>query len=323
MRTMTVKKGGNDIGKYITRKITGMPSDNKIIKDLLGEYTPENPADSWSPHLEKAISKGFNVNKQDLGTRQYMVDGQPTTPLIWSVVGNNQEDMYLLVDNSADVNIKDNIGRTPLMVAINKRLPEFHIIEALVKEGADVNEVNDHYASTPLISAIKSGNENVVKLLLNNGANKDIMDASGKTATDYARESQNLEIDYLVSPRDIPIMTEEQFKECETDADGTAPKCGISLDELKRTDTVKPPGKNNVCYHRSHLQRWLRQSKTNPMTKEPISDDWIRENYPRGLKYNYNETRGGKKRKTKKAYKTKPKQLKTTQRQTKRKKNRK
>jgi len=119
-----------------------------------------------------------------------------------------------------------------------------------------VNAKGKYGSVTALSLAIQNEYPNIVSMLLDKGA------------------------------KHTPILSEEKFKLCEA-SPGEPPQCGISFDELKRHETVKLPGKNNVCYHRSHMQTWLKEKKTNPLTRERIPDKWIIENYPYGLEYNY------------------------------------
>ncbi len=59
-----------------------------------------------------------------------------------------------------------------------------------IDKGADVNlPTNKNY--TPLMSAAKGGHIEIVKLLLDKGADPSTRDTSGKTALDYAIEKKN------------------------------------------------------------------------------------------------------------------------------------
>ena len=66
-------------------------------------------------------------------------------------------------------------------------------MKALVKEGADVNIANDD-GDTPLIMASKEGHVNVVNLLMENGAEVNKADDNDMTPLHWASYSGNLEV---------------------------------------------------------------------------------------------------------------------------------
>jgi hypothetical protein len=82
--------------------------------------------------------------------------------------------MRILLDKGADVNVKDYMGYTPLMRActsiINNRLTTVHL---LLEHGADVN-LEDDDGWTPLMNACRDGLTDVVRALLEKGADTTI-----------------------------------------------------------------------------------------------------------------------------------------------------
>ncbi len=89
----------------------------------------------------------------------------------------------LLKAKNLDLETRDEHGHTPLMI------PNPRIQEALIKAGADVNALNN-YNQTALMIAAYVGIGEVVKLLLDNGADKNIQDDNGATALDYAIDGE-------------------------------------------------------------------------------------------------------------------------------------
>ena len=72
-----------------------------------------------------------------------------------------------LLDRGANLNITDNNGWTPLMVAVKYSSPD--MVKLILDKGTDVNARNNENW-TPLMIAAKYSNEEVVKILLEYGA---------------------------------------------------------------------------------------------------------------------------------------------------------
>jgi len=83
---------------------------------------------------------------------------------------------YLLKLNLFDINEADNSGATPLLSACN--VCNVEIVNLLIKNGANINcKANNAWELTPLLSAtIHGGPIEVVKLLLNNHAEVNVKD---------------------------------------------------------------------------------------------------------------------------------------------------
>ncbi len=89
-----------------------------------------------------------------------------------------------LYQQGANVNISDNSGMTPLMLAAQLNYVEG--VEKLIAHGARV-DVTNNSGETPLMYAVHARNTELMRVLLQAGADPDRYDNSGRSARDYAR----------------------------------------------------------------------------------------------------------------------------------------
>ncbi|MBA4389946.1 MAG: hypothetical protein C0399_03310 [Syntrophus sp. (in: bacteria)] len=96
-----------------------------------------------------------------------------------------------LVERGADVNVKDDEGETALMKAV-KSFKESNLscIKYFIDHGADLNAANKK-GETALILAVKRGNADMVKVLVEKRAAASLKDKEGKSAWTYAVEGAN------------------------------------------------------------------------------------------------------------------------------------
>jgi ankyrin repeat protein len=91
----------------------------------------------------------------------------------------------VLLHYGADVNIEDKDGRTPLNYLINYNY--FDMIDILVSFNVDINKPN-RYGQTPLHTVSVEGRVEIVKDLLERGADYTLRDNKDRTPKDLAIE---------------------------------------------------------------------------------------------------------------------------------------
>ena len=111
------------------------------------------------------------------------------TPLMRAAQNGHLDVTKLLLMSGADVNAIDKGGYSVLMVASSRHNPA--IITLLIHHGADLNLQDPALGWTALIWAAKEGHDENVKILLHAGSDVSIMDATGKSAMDWARENNH------------------------------------------------------------------------------------------------------------------------------------
>ncbi|OGF68022.1 MAG: hypothetical protein A2Y62_14865 [Candidatus Fischerbacteria bacterium RBG_13_37_8] len=187
------KRGHSQIVKFLITK-----GANINLRDWNGN------AFDWAVdlgHFEVAkllLDAGIDVNSKDnLGT-----------PAICKAVKRHSIELFiqgyrkrykniinLLLSRGAKINVKDNHGSTPLMIA--SELGNKMVIPLLLSFGANINE-QDKEGRTALMRAIIEKNLEIPILLGNYKADVSIKDNNGKTALMYAEENKmEILISYL------------------------------------------------------------------------------------------------------------------------------
>ena len=147
--------------------------------------------------VEFLVAKGAAVNAQADKNR---------TPLMLAASNGHTSVVEFLVSKGAEVNAKDSGGQTSLMYACKRSFNETAAF--LLKNGAEVNVQSKKKGITALMLAAGWGNEELVKVLLEHGADASLTDIFGKTAKGLAQEmGHSAVVDLLPDP---PAQESEQ-----------------------------------------------------------------------------------------------------------------
>jgi len=135
--------------------------------------------------INDAIRNGANVNARDVsGT---------VTPLSAAAGFNSDPGVITTLANAgADINARDGLGNTALMLAVVNN-PNPGVIGALVRAGANIN-AQDELGTTPLMGAALniSNPEVMITTLLELGADPRIRNNFGMIALDAANMNEKL-----------------------------------------------------------------------------------------------------------------------------------
>jgi uncharacterized protein len=113
-------------------------------------------------------------------------DKEGDTPLHYAVKFKREKPFQMLLNKKAVINAVDNYGTTPLSAAI--QVKQYKMAEILVEKGADLNIPNSA-GVTPLMFAAngaKNPAPEMVEFLLKNGARVNEVDLLGRSALFYA-----------------------------------------------------------------------------------------------------------------------------------------
>ena len=186
---MAAQKGNYDMVKFLL--------DNGAADINLPNHSGETP-------LIVVAKKGnYDMVKflLDNGAKVDLQDAKGFTALMRT---NNEKIAKLLLDKGADPNHQEEDGWTKLMYIANagykadeeKTKALVDLATLLLKNGAEVNLRNHHYA-TALILALDASNFALTKLLLEHGADPYMMDDHGRDAFDVATWGPNRHRDDL------------------------------------------------------------------------------------------------------------------------------
>jgi len=169
------------------------------------------------------LRHGADPNAKDIGGNTPLhisaFEGHPATIILPLELGSRSEEpetymriAKLLIKSGADVNMKNNGGRTPLHAAVLQN--RIDIVRLLLESGADPNaRCRNLYLAppdggelallpasevTPLHMAANGGYEDLVKLLLESGADPTARDSLGRTPAEVAEWSGHRELARLI-----------------------------------------------------------------------------------------------------------------------------
>merc|ERR1712038_73343 len=111
------------------------------------------------------------------------------TPLIVAAANGHKDIVQILLDNGANIDYQDNLGRTALMLAAGNGHKD--IVQILLDNGANINQQNN-YGETALTRAALNGKKDVVQFLLDRGANTRLKTKYGDTACTWNRNVGNI-----------------------------------------------------------------------------------------------------------------------------------
>ena len=136
----------------------------------------------WEPRLSTSQS-----GEKQVYTCRWKLSPISPTIIRW---GSESIVKFILRNKGSEVlrvlDSGDRLGRTPLHYAASQKTGLSYITN-LLKAGANI-DYQDHSGVTPLHLACRFGNISLVRMLLDEGANKHLRDAQDMSPLDHAKE---------------------------------------------------------------------------------------------------------------------------------------
>ena len=135
--------------------------------------------------VEKLLESGQSSNN---------LDSDKLTPLAYAVKNSSLDMVDLLIKYRAEINLAFLDKTTPLLYA--SLLEKKDMIEILIDKGARIDD-QDNLGRTSLMIAVERENLELVKEILKFGPDKELTDYSGQSIFDYLKFVRNRELKKL------------------------------------------------------------------------------------------------------------------------------
>ncbi|CAL4065540.1 unnamed protein product [Meganyctiphanes norvegica] len=178
------------VGCVVALLITALADSGQDLFDAVRNGTV-NP-------VEQLLSAGADPNTRETGHWGNF------TALHEAAWGNYVNITRALIKDGADIDVKDNYWRTPLLIASWKGGTA--LVRVLAAAGAAVDGVDPRW--TPLIAATEHGHLSTVEALVDLGADITIKDKNGDTALHWAARKNETDITQVLlragaNPREL------------------------------------------------------------------------------------------------------------------------
>lgn len=106
--------------------------------------------------INSLLNAGFSLHDRD---------SNGYTPVMLSICAESMENTKILLTHGAEIDAKDNDGRTALRILIDKRYPDSKTVQVLLEAGADPLVVDTEQNSVLAIAIAQEKDEEVINLL--------------------------------------------------------------------------------------------------------------------------------------------------------------
>ena len=176
---------GRNIPSFVPKELK---SASKLI---LKDFAPFEAINKLISILEKNYPEYLKEEARKNAHKKLFDDGIPFTPDSFSfhIAKDNLETCELFVEAGMDVNCRDSAG-TP-MICIAARSGRNSMIEWLLEKGADIDAISKDRGYSAVMDAVWKSSLDIVKLLIEKGANLNFIANDGQSALILATGASN------------------------------------------------------------------------------------------------------------------------------------
>lgn len=180
---IAARRGHVDVAKYLVKK--GLPVDASTPDGLTALMFA---AIYRQPQMARfLLENGADVNARGALDYTALLVALGRRPDKQTISDKNLvPTLSTLLDHGAHVNVRDGGGLTPLWLAL--KTGNEAVVQLILDHGADVNMASGASGFTPLMEAVTMGQPSIVKMLLEKGANV-YTEKNGVTALEMAKRS--------------------------------------------------------------------------------------------------------------------------------------
>ncbi|KAJ3217992.1 hypothetical protein HDU67_006892 [Dinochytrium kinnereticum] len=160
----------------------------KVLYDC-GLRNVEAKTDDGCTPLYLAASKNYvDIMEylKSIGCSKDVVSKKGWTPLMAAAAGGHLQAVEWLIEAGTHVNVADNDGKTSLHLAVENQHAD--VVQYLLENSCSIAacDLKDASGTTPLMLAATLGDDAILEILLEKGANRSARNNDGKTAQDLA-----------------------------------------------------------------------------------------------------------------------------------------
>lgn len=164
--------------------------------------------------VEQEYKKTEAINKKHQNVQNkiiYEQDVQRGVPPIFAAIQNHlDEKLFEILDGGADIEMKNKFGTTPLSFAIYQH--DDNLVKILLDYGANPNVIDGNGLYSPLSEVCVTNRVSTAKLLLQHGADVNYQHNKSETALTVAAKScKNFEMVKLLLENGADPMLEDRF----------------------------------------------------------------------------------------------------------------
>jgi ankyrin repeat protein len=166
------KKQNQDINNFLTNKIINIQKISLKIKNSKDEIGHTCLHIACILDNKVKLQEFIDKKKADIN----IVDNKGNSPLLIASIYGNFECIQLLIEKNSKIDTVNIFGNTPILEASENG--HIECVKLLIEKGADVNYSNIN-TNTPLLEASKNGHIECVKLLIEKGADLNYSNING------------------------------------------------------------------------------------------------------------------------------------------------